>query len=269
VEAIVGIRYDRFNVDLLNNRTGDELASADGLLSPRLAVVYTPMAPLSLYASYTQSYLPRAGEQLASLSLTTQALDPESFRNYEVGAKWEITPIVSLTTAVYRMDHGNVVVRDALDPTISHLVDAERTAGTELELTGNLSARWSVHGGYAYQDGEITRSLSAAVVAGARLAQVPRHSFSLWNKYAISRRWGVGLGVISRSDSFVATDNRVILPGFTRVDAATFFTINPELRAHVNLENLFDERYYSAAHNNNNIAPGSPRALRVALSTRF
>jgi catecholate siderophore receptor len=269
VQAIVGVRYDTFDVDLLDSRTATELTSNDGFVSPRLALVYKPAAPVSVYASYTRAYLPRAGEQLASLSLSNQALDPESFRNYEVGAKWEIDGALSFTTAVYRLDHGNVVVRDAVNPNVSHLVDAERTNGLEMELTGNVTNRWSVQGGYAYQDGEITRSLSSAIVAGARLAQVPRHSFSIWNKYDVSSRWGVALGVISRSDRFVATDNTVVLPAFTRVDGAVFFTINQQLRAHVNLENMFDERYYWAAHNNNNIAPGSPRAVRVALTTRF
>lgn len=269
IEAIVGLRYDNFAIDLLDNRTATEFRSDDGLLSPRVALVYKPVPAMSVYASYTRAYLPRAGEQLSSLSLSTQALDPENFRNYEVGAKWEINPALSFTSAVYRLDHGNVVVRDPLDPTVSHLVDAERTAGLELELAGSPSDRWSVHGGYAYQDGEITRSRSSSAVAGARLAQVPRHSFSLWNRYDLSTMWGVGLGVISRGDSFVATDNTVVLPAFTRVDAAVFVTINPRLGMHVNLENLLDERYYWAAHNNNNIAPGSPRAVRVALTTRF
>ena len=269
VEAVVGLRYDRFNVDLLDRRTMTEFDSNDGLVSPRVALIYKPVAPVSLYASYTRSYLPRAGEQLASLSPSNQALDPETFRNYEIGAKWEISPALSFTTAVYRLDHGNVVVRDPLDPTVSHLVDAERSTGLETELTGRLSDRWTIHGGYAYQQAEITRSLSAAVVAGARLGQVPEHKFSLWSKYDLSRLWGAGLGVISQGDSFVATDNTVVLPGFTRVDAAVFFTPTPRVRIQANLENLFDERYYASAHNNNNIMPGSPRALRVALTTRF
>jgi catecholate siderophore receptor len=37
----------------------------------------------------------------------------------------------------------------------------------------------------------------------------------------------------------------------------------------VNVENLFDEDYYASAHNNTNITPGSPRAIRFALTTRF
>ena len=126
-----------------------------------------------------------------------------------------------------------------------------------------------MQGGYAYQNGEITESLSATVRAGARLAQVPRHSFSLWNRYNFSPMWGAGLGIVSRSDSFVATDNTVVLPGTTRVDGGVFFTLSRQLRAHVNVENLFDTRYYWSAHSNNNIAPGSPRAVRVSLTTRF
>ena len=269
VQAIVGLRYDRFDVDLLDRRTASEFSGEDGLLSPRVALVYKPAPDVSLYGSYTRAYLPRAGEQLASLSLTTQALDPESFRNVEAGAKWEIAPALSFTTAVYRLNHGNVVVRDALDPTVSHLVDAERTTGVELELAGNVSERWAVQGGYAFQDATITESLSAAVPAGARLAQVPRHTFSLWNRVQLSNMWGAGLGIISNGDRFVATDNTVVLPAFVRVDAAVFARLTPRLRAQVNVENLFDTRYYWAAHNNNNLAPGSPRAVRVGLTTTF
>jgi catecholate siderophore receptor len=269
VQVIVGLRYDHFAVDMTDNRSGALLTSRDGLLSPRAAVVYKPIAPMSLYASYTRSYLPRAGEQLASLSLTTQALEPETFRNYEVGAKWELRPTLAFTAALYRLDHGNVVVRDADDPTISHLVDAERSTGVELEVSGTIAPRWTLQGGYAFQNGEITQSLSATVLAGARLAQVPRHSFSLWNRYDATGRVGLGLGVVSMSDRFVATDNTVVLPAFTRVDGAVFVTITPQVRAHVNLENVFDRKYYWAAHSNNNLAPGSPRAVRLAVTTRF
>lgn len=269
VQVVVGLRYDQFAVDLTDNRTGTLLTSRDGLLSPRAAVIYKPVVPVSLYASYTRSYLPRAGEQLASLSLTTQALEPETFRNVEVGAKWEFRPTLALTAAMYRLDHGNVVVRDANDPTISHLVDAEQSTGLELEMSGQLTPRWTVQGGYALQTGEITQSLSATVLAGAKLAQVPRHSFSLWNRYDVTARLGVGLGVISMSDRFVATDNTVVLPAFTRVDSAVFLNLTTRLRAHVNVENLLDQHYYWAAHSNNNLAPGSPRAVRFAVTTKF
>ena len=269
VDAIAGLRYDRFGVDLRDNRIATDLHGDDTLLSPRLALVYKPLATLSAYGSYSLSHLPRAGEQLASLSPTNQALDPETYRNYEVGAKWDIVPSVSLTAAVYRLDRGNVAVPDPLNPGQSHLVDAQRTSGLELDVRGRLSRRWIVIGGYAYQDGEITRALSASVPAGARLAQVPAHSFAIWNRIDVSQTWGFGLGVLSRSDSFAAADNAVVLPGFTRVDGGVFFRPTERLRAQINVENVLDERYYTSAHSNTNIMPGSPRGVRVALTTSF
>jgi catecholate siderophore receptor len=37
----------------------------------------------------------------------------------------------------------------------------------------------------------------------------------------------------------------------------------------MNVENLFDEKYYANANSNNNISPGSPLAVRAAVTTRF
>lgn len=269
VQAIVGLRYDRFAVRFRNNRTSSAIDSADGLWSPRVGIVVKPVAPVSLYASYTLAHQPRAGEQLSSLTLTTRALAPEEFRNYEVGAKWEVRPMLTVTSAVYRLNRTNVFVPDPVDPSRSQLVDGQRTEGVEMGVDGNLAARWAVLGAYAWQRGEITRTLSATAKAGARLAQVPTHTFSLWNKYTLARAWGVGLGIIRRSDMFTSTDNTVALPAFTRVDGAVFLGVSRALRAQLNVENLFDAYYYSSANNNNNITPGSPRAIRLTLTTRF
>jgi catecholate siderophore receptor len=269
VQALVGLRFESFNVDFRNNRMATDFSSSDGLLSPRLGLIYKPATPVSIYGSYSLSYLPRAGEQLSSLSLSNQALDPEEFRNYEVGAKWDVAPTLAFTAALYRLDRGNVVVPDPIDPTLSLLVDAQRTKGLELGLGGRVTRAWSLIGGYAYQDGKITRALSATVQAGAVLPQLPKHSFSLWSKYDLSSQWGIGLGLIHRSDVFTSTDNSVILPGFVRVDAGVFFNLNSKLQAQLNVENLLDKDYYASAHSNTNITPGSPRAVRVALTTRF
>ena len=269
LEAVVGLRFDSFNADVTNNRTATNFSSDDGLLSPRLGLIYKPISPLSLYGSYSLTYLPRAGEQLSSLSLTNQALDPEEFRNYEVGAKWDVLRSFSFTAALYRLDRGNVIVPSPTDPALSILVDAQRTKGLELELNGNITHAWSIAGGYAFQDGAITRSISATARAGAALAQLPRHSISLWNKYDFTPRLAAALGLIHRSDVFTSTDNLVVLPNWTRLDGAVYYQLTPMLRAQVNVENLFDEDYYLNANSNTNITPGSPRAIRFALTSRF
>jgi catecholate siderophore receptor len=269
VEVVAGVRYDRFDVDITNNRTGAELQATDNLVSPRVGLIYKPAALVSVYTSYSLSYLPRAGEQLSSLSVSTRALDPEMFRNYEVGAKWDPRPSLSVSAAVYQLDRTNVAVTDPQDPTRTVLVDGQRARGLELGVSGLVTPSWSVTGAYARQAGEITATQSASVPAGARLGQLPAHTFSLWNRYDFTDRVGAGLGIVHRGAFFPSTDNTVVVPGFTRVDAAVFVGLNRHLGVQVNVENLADEDYFASAHNNNNITPGSPRAVRVALTTRF
>ena len=78
-----------------------------------------------------------------------------------------------------------------------------------------------------------------------------------------------GFGVIHRSDMFAAVDNAVTLPGYTRADAAVFYSLTERLRLQANVENLFNTKYYINADSNNNISPGSSRGIRLALTARF
>jgi catecholate siderophore receptor len=59
------------------------------------------------------------------------------------------------------------------------------------------------------------------------------------------------------------------LPGYTRVDAAAYYSVTEQLRVQLNVENLLDREYFLTAHNNNNISPGSPLAFRLGLSGAF
>ena len=268
-QAVLGLRYDQFDVDFDNNRTGERLESDDDLVSPRAGLIYKPVEPVSLYASYSVTYLPRSGAQMTSLTANNEALDPEEYENYEIGAKWDLRPDLSLSAAVYRLDRTNVAIPDPVDPSLSILVDGQKTEGVELGISGQVTEAWSMFGGYAYQDGELTATASATAVDGATLAQLPEHKISLWNRYQLTPAWGVGLGLMYQSDMYTSTDNTVTLPSFTRVDAALFYSLNDRIRAQLNVENLLDEEYLANAHNNNNISPGSPLAVRMGVTVAF
>ncbi|HEU4851466.1 MAG TPA: TonB-dependent siderophore receptor [Telluria sp.] len=267
--AVVGLRYDRFKVDFLNQRTNATIVSTDTPVSPRAGLVYKPAANMSLYGSYSIAYVPRAGEQLSSLSATNQAFEPEEFKNLELGAKWDVTPSLALTGAVYRLDRSNVAITDPADPTRTILVDGQVSKGVELGVAGNITTAWSVMGGYAFQDAKITRTQSATAREGARLAQVPEHSLSLWNRYDFTPSFAAALGFVYRDEIFASTSNTVSLPSFIRVDGALFYTINKNLRLQLNVENLLDKKYYASAHSNDNITPGSPRAVKLGLIAKF
>jgi catecholate siderophore receptor len=269
LHLIAGLRYENFDVDFRNNRNGDRFKVSDNTVSPRLGLVYKPWEPVSVYVSYSNSYLPRAGEQLSSLSLTNQSLRPEEFTNYEVGAKWDVNPGLSLTAALFRLDRSNVATVDPTDVTRSILVDGQRTEGFELGLRGRVTEAWSVLGGYAHQDGEITSTQSATIVKGNAVPFQSRNTFSLWNRYDFTEQLGAGVGIINQSSYFPSADNQVRVPGFTRVDGALFWAISERWLAQVNVENIFGAKYYPVAHSNNNITPGAPVSARFALTARF
>jgi catecholate siderophore receptor len=268
LQAVVGLRFDSFDLRYHNNRNGDTLYRDDDLVSPRAGLIVKPAANLSLYGNYSVSYLPSSGDQFSSLTLVTQQVKPEKFTNHELGVKWDVSSRFSLTSALYQLDRTNTRATDPSDPTRIIQTGSTRTNGFELGANGSITSAWSIAGGYAWQDAYI-RSATTAAPAGAQVASVPHHTFSLWNKYQLLPQLGAGLGVIYRSDMFAAVDNTVVLPGYTRLDAAVFYTFNPHWRLQVNVENLLNHRYYTNADSNTNISPGSPRTVHVMLRTNF
>jgi catecholate siderophore receptor len=138
-----------------------------------------------------------------------------------------------------------------------------------LGLERSITARWQVSAGYAWQEAEVTEATTACASGDCKVPNVPKHSFSLWNRYDVSSSLGFGLGVISRSRSYASISNNVTLPGYTRVDAAAYYKLLKGVEAQVNLENLFGVDYFPMTNGDNNIAPGAPRTLKAQLRFGF
>lgn len=267
-QVITGVRFDYFDLQFHNNHNDQDLRRIDRLVAPRAGLVYKPIVDLSLYANYSVAYLPSSGDQFSSLTSITQQLKPEKFSNYEIGAKWEVRKNLWVSTALYQQDRTNTRATDPTDPTRILQTGKQRTKGYELGVNGMITRNWTITGGYAYQDAFIS-SATVSARTGARVALVPRHSLSLWNNFNPFPRLGFGLGITNRSDMFAAIDNTVVLPGYTRADAAVFLKFNEHWRLQANIQNLLGTKYFLNADGNNNISPGSPRAGRVSLIMRF
>lgn len=268
IKVVTGVRIDRFDLTFDDLRPANaDFSRADTLVSPRLGVIYKPTESVSVYGSYAVSHLPQSGDQFASLDATTASLDPEKFLNLEVGFKWDIKPNLAFTAALYRLDRTNT---RAVDPitSLTVLTGEQRSEGLELGLSGNLTNEWSIMAGYALQSAEITKTTTAAP-AGRVVPLVPEQTFSLWNHYRLSKKWAAAVGVTHQTDMFASISNAVILPAYTRVDAAVYYRISDEVKMQVNVENVLDETYWGTAHNDNNITPGAPRSVRVTLTSMF
>jgi catecholate siderophore receptor len=274
-QAVVGLRHDHLDTNYVNLVNNQKINVSDNLLSPRAGLIFKPTDNSSLYANYSTSYVPRAGDQLISLDVTNATFKPEKFINTEIGAKWDITPVLALTTAVFKLERENVQVADPSNTTQQILVDGQETKGLEVGLSGKFTDQWQVMGAFTLQEGEITKQQGAgngAILAGSNLAMTPTRTFSLWNKYQINDMWAVGLGMVSRSEMYAANptaSQSTILPGYTRFDAAVFAKINPQWDAQINIENITNKDYALFAHNNNNITPGAPLNARATLNYHF
>lgn len=263
-----GLRHDHFRSAVDDRRAGQvDLARTDSAVSPRLGLIWSPTAASTYYASTSYSFLP-SGEQL-SLAPNTVDLAPEKAINHEIGARWDLNPKLTLTAALFRLDRDNVRSPDPLNPGFFIKTGQQRTEGVEIGIQGEVMRHWQVYGGFAHLNGRITQTTSGAV-AGARLQLVPENTLSLWNRFDAGYGWVAGLGLIYQGEAYATLDNRVTLPAFTRSDAALYYTFSGgRTRLALNVENLFDRRYFPTADGNNNISPGAPRHARLTLLTRF
>ena len=266
VEIIGGVRFDRFDLDVNDIQNSLLLSRTDEKFSPRFGAIYKPQDNISLYASYAKSFLPRSGDQFLTLSPGTANLAPETFENIEFGVKWDLTPALSLTAALFRLDRDDQAI--LLDNQGNTTLSGSRTEGLELQLVGKLTDAWQVNAGYSYLDGQ---QRNASTVAGQdlRLFQVPEHMISLWTKYDFTEQFAGGFGVTHQSSQFATNDNSVRIPAFTRVDAALYYDLSEKVQVQLNVENLFDTIYYPSVHNNDNISTGEPLNARLTVTFGF
>jgi catecholate siderophore receptor len=263
-QLLAGMRTEAVNVAFRDIRNAQQLASHDRPLAPRLALTYRPLPPLSLYASASRTYVLRAGEQMTSLTVDNQSLAPEVVRSREIGARWDDGERLSASVAIYHLRRGNVLVDDPLNAGETALVEGQRGRGVELELAARVYRDWKLSLGYAWQ-----RSRLTAPQPGAQMPHTPHQTLSVWSTHTLWPALEAALGVIARTGMYTSTSNTTVLPGYARLDGSLFWQMNQRNRLQISVENLLDRRYFSSAYNDNNILPGSPRALRVGLNSRF
>ena len=274
LKLVGGLRFDQFKINVVDqievaDGAGDgndgRLSRTDDEVSPRIGLIYKLGDSISMYASYSKSFLPRSGDQFLTLSPTTETAAPEAFKNTELGVKWDIRPDLSLTAAVFQLERANGSVVDPSNIGNSILVGTE-TEGFEVQISGALTDWWHLDAGYSFLDGS-----EFGVVSGttSELSQVPEHMFSVWSRFEVGDRLGFGLGLTYQDEQFASTSNTVKLPDFTRIDAAIFYNLDGETSLQLNIENLLDDGYFPAAHNDNNISTGAPLNARFTVKRKF
>ena len=266
-KLLLGGRYDTAKTQF--DRNGASITDKwDQAFSPRAGLVFQPIDDLSLYASYTTSFLP----PLSGASFDGEAFEPEEGEQFEVGVKRDwFDGRLSTTLAAFQLTRSNVSTIDPQNPGFSIQVGEQRSRGVELDIAGELASGWSMIGSLAYLDTEVTKD--NALPVGNRLINAPEWSGSLWTAYAFQdkplRGLEIGGGVFVVGDRKADFDNRVDVDGYVRVDLFARYEINDTISLALNVDNLFDENYIEGVDDPNFMDPGAPRSVFGTVQIKF
>ena len=269
---LAGVRFDyvdqfRTTRDLGEER--EEFEQNDSDFTPRFGIVYKPIEPVSVYASYTTSYNPNFG---ASRNEDGSAFEPETGRQFEIGVKTDITKQLSFTFAAFDIRKQNVQTDDPENPLFSIQTGEQASRGIELDINGKILPGWNITAAYTFLDAFVSEDNTDLV--DNELPNVPVSQFGLWTTYDIQKGslegLGFGLGFLALSDRFGDFENTFTLPGYFRTDAALFYK-RDNWRAQLNIENLFDIEYFSSASFESRLQanPGAPFTILGTIAVEF
>jgi len=267
LDIVLGARFDSFDFEVDDIKAGVTRGRKDEKVSPRLGLIFKPQENISLYGSYSQSFLPRSGGQFVTVSDTTSQFEPDVFESLEAGLKWDFTSGLSFTAAYFQNDQ---TIDAAIDGAPE---DLERRGleidGFEFQLQGQLTDKLYLNAGYSYLNGETDD--------GAELPrELPQNTFSIWSNYQVTDKFGLGLGATHQGEAFITdldigapSASHPKLPAFTRIDAAAYYDVNDDLRVQVNIENATDTLYFPSSHSTHQATVGAPLNARFTVSGRF
>src|SRR5207237_5473942 len=276
--------------------------SDEQLFSYRVGAVYKPDRNTSIYLAYGNARTPTSatvrlgcGVIAAPGAADPCAAAPETARNYELAVKADLlNRRLNVTAALFRNERSNFRVssNDPSQPAGTQVVDGRsRVDGFAFGISGNITPAWQIFANYTYLDGEVLQSVSdrclavpsaaclnsAAIPdpqAGDRLIQTPKHSGSLFTTYRVTPALQVGYGLTWQGG--VATFQRTLqqrrqyfTDDFVVQRLFVPYPFNNGMTVQLNVQNLFNEHYYTNVRNNVNATSGAiPGGWAVAREAR-
>jgi len=257
--VLLGGRLDQFDITVNDVKAGSAQSREDDEFSPRAGIIYKPQDNVSFYLSYSESFLPRSGEQYKKLTASSAALDPDVYESSEIGVNWDITPDLSLRASYFDSEQ-TIATRDESGEGAE--IVGLQVDGIELEIKGQVSDQLYVSFGYSDMDGETS--------SGGEPREIPESTMSLWTTYQVNDKFGYGLGVMRQGESNISNNKPgLILPDYTRVDFAAYYDVSEDTTIRLNVENLLDETYYPHSHSTHQASVGEEVNARLSITRRF
>jgi catecholate siderophore receptor len=256
LKVLLGGRIDDFGITVRDIKNGSSESRNDNTFSPRAGVVYKPQENVSYYVSYSESFLPRSGEQFKSLSASSARLDPDVFESIEFGVKLALANNMSFTAAYF--DSEQVRAERDNDTGETSEVRGLTVSGIELELKGRVNDSLNLAIGFSDLSGETS--------SGGIPREIPEHTLSAYVSYQMNDQLSWALGLTQQGESKIKDNTPgLVLPEYTRIDLAAYYVVAKNLTVQMNVENLMDELYFPHSHSTHQATVGESVNTRVSM----
>ena len=259
-KVMLGFRHDNFDISVTDVIANNTTSKVDENVSPRLGLIYKPMEDMSVYYSYSESFLPRSGEQFKKLKESDSRLDADVFESTEFGLKLSLSNNLSLTASLFESEQVRAA-RDSDTGETSEVIGLT-VEGFEVELKGQLSDNLSIHAGYS--------SLDGVTAKGGKPREIPTHTFNAFAQYIVSENFGWGIGFTQQGESYIKNDDTSkVLPEYTRIDFSAYYDVSDDVSIRMNIENVGDEVYFPHSHSSHQVTVGESVNARFSVTRRF
>ena len=268
LRGMVGARFEHFEQSIDDfTRNHAKSKQTHDAFTQRAGLLYQLTPQVGVFANASTSFKPNSG-----LDANNKSFKPEEGVGYEVGIKSELfDDRLSATLAAFHIEKENVLT---LDPAtnLNRAVGKARSQGFDLQLTGQVTDAVRVIGAFAYIDAEVTKG-DKAIPAGSRILGVAKRSGSLLGVYEFQdgalRGSDLGAAFTYVGDRSGEAGTNFELPAYHTVDLLAHYKATENVTVGLNLNNLFDEKYYERSYSNYWINPGEPRNLTVSLTLKL
>ena len=228
----------------------------DSNVSPRLGLIYKPQENMSLYLSYSESFIPKSGEQYKKWSTAT--FDADVYENTEIGFKYDMDDRISMSFAYFDQE----TVKGQEDGVGGSEVIGMAIDGFEIGIAGEVNDQNSINFGLS--------SVDATKSAGSgEQKEIPELTWSLWYTHRASDLFSLSFGALYQDDQLINKENEARLDDFTRIDMAMTITPSDSDTVRINIENLSDETYYPHSHSTHQASVGEPLNVRLSYQKTF
>ena len=262
--GMLGARLERFEQGIDDHTRNTTNRQQHDALTQRAGLLYQLTPEIGLFANASTSFKPNNG-----LDAAGRSFDPEEGIGYEIGIKSELfDDRLSSTLAAFHIEKKNVL---ALDPgtDTSRAMGKARSQGFDLQVAGQVTDAVRVIGAFAYIDAEVTEG-DKVIPTGSRILGVAKHSGSLLGVYAFQdgRLRGSDLGAAFTyvGDRSGEAGSDFELPAYHTVDLLAHYKASDNVTVGLNLNNVFDEKYFERSYSNYWVNPGEPRNFTVSLT---